>query len=966
MGSAYRVERELGGGGMSRVFVAEEISLGRKVVVKVLPPEMGAGLNAERFRREIQLAASLQHPHVVPLHAAGRTDELVWYTMPLIEGESLRARIARQGELPVAETVRILRDVADALAYAHAHNVVHRDIKPDNVLLSGRHAVVTDFGVAKALSDSTGESSLTSVGIALGTPSYMAPEQAAADPFVDHRADIYALGAMAYEMLTGKPPFGGSPQMVLAAHVTQAPEPVTSRRASVPPALATLVMKCLEKKAADRWQSASEVHQALELMATPSGGMTPTDAVPATKATAVQTKSPKLVGTIVATAILLSVAGALAVFQPWKMTEAEFALDPKVVAVLPFRIAGADASLHYLRQGMQDLLHAKLTGEGGPRAADVQSVVAAARDEGDESIDLSGEALQRVAKRLGTGLVIQGSIVGQPERFVMQAALLEMPSGRQIAQTSIEGTKDSIFAMVNGLAQRLLALSGGASEAQLEALTTTNFEAMRAYLDGQAFFRRGDYVKATNRLEEAVRADSTFALGLSALIEASGWSGSQTDMRRVRRLAWQHRDKLHAIDRQFFEIRVGSRYPDFTPEDVTVRDLEALVRALPESPLAWYYLGDHHFHYGGLSERPNSLAEASIAFDRALALDPNFVTPLDHRVRVAELLGDTAGFRLFAKRRLALSSEGTILREIEIFSAQWSGDLTERRRGQRVMIDSVSARQSHNMITWSMSVPWIVLVADSVLISPRWRTPSTEERLPLATLAIDVRSAQGRLGDLDATSEAIHAAAGAPPGAYDAVYAAWHALEGDLAGARRLLPRGTNAAPSFEHVIALTELGEFPAASAMLTQLRALSARDTVVDDAIGDRRHTLAVAEAYLATARGSSDAARLRLLADSLARGHGRDGELNSILLARAHLKGNDPQRALVAIGRVMRTLGDDNSALYSVRRLLEARLAVATGDRERARRAYEAYLRWRTNPDPVLIPQRDSARAELAGIR
>ena len=182
LGSAYAVQSELGGGGMSRVFVATETALGRKVVVKVLPPEMAAGVNVDRFRREIQLAASLQHPHIVPLHMAGSSGDLFYYTMPLVEGESLRARLAREAELPIADAVRILRDVVDALANAHAHGVVHRDIKPDNVLISGRHAVVTDFGVAKAISESTGQSSLTSAGLALGTPAYMAPEQAAGDP----------------------------------------------------------------------------------------------------------------------------------------------------------------------------------------------------------------------------------------------------------------------------------------------------------------------------------------------------------------------------------------------------------------------------------------------------------------------------------------------------------------------------------------------------------------------------------------------------------------------------------------------------------------------------------------------------------------------------------------------------------------------------------------------------------------
>ena len=234
LSDTYTLERELGGGGMSRVFVAEETALGRKVVVKVLPPEMAAGVSVERFRREIQLAASLQHPHIVPLHAAGASGDLLYFTMPLIDGESLRARVRGMASCPCTRAVRMLRDVADALAYAHGRGVVHRDIKPDNVLLSGQHALVTDFGVAKALESSTGEASLTSLGVALGTPAYMAPEQAAAEPHIDHRADIYAFGCLAYEVLTGRPPFAGmSAQQVLAAHITQ-PRPGHDAPAACP------------------------------------------------------------------------------------------------------------------------------------------------------------------------------------------------------------------------------------------------------------------------------------------------------------------------------------------------------------------------------------------------------------------------------------------------------------------------------------------------------------------------------------------------------------------------------------------------------------------------------------------------------------------------------------------------------------------------------------------------------------
>jgi serine/threonine-protein kinase len=240
--------------------------------VKVLAPELTGGVNIDRFKREIQLAARLQHPHIVPLLAAGDVDGLPYFTMPLVEGESLGARLLH-GELPVADTVAILRDVAKALEYAHSKGVVHRDIKPDNVLLSGGSATVTDFGVAKALSSATrGDSPLTGRGIALGTPSYMSPEQSAADPNADYRADIYSFGVMAYEMLAGRAPFAGrSMQQLLSAHATEAPLPIERVRPAVPLALATLVMCCLEKRPADRPQSARELLTALDAVVTPAG-----------------------------------------------------------------------------------------------------------------------------------------------------------------------------------------------------------------------------------------------------------------------------------------------------------------------------------------------------------------------------------------------------------------------------------------------------------------------------------------------------------------------------------------------------------------------------------------------------------------------------------------------------------------------------------------------------------------------
>ncbi|MGE5143258.1 MAG: serine/threonine-protein kinase, partial [Acidobacteriota bacterium] len=275
----YRLERKLGQGGMATVYLAQDLKHDRRVAIKVLRPEVAAALGAERFVREIRTIAVLQHPHILGLLDSGEVEGTAFYVMPFIDGESLRERLSREGELPVRDVVRMLAQVADALAYAHRHGVVHRDIKPDNVLLAERHAMVADFGVAKALTQAAISDRLTDTGMSVGTPIYMAPEQAAADPQADHRVDLYALGVLGYEMLTGSPPFQGmSAQQVLAAKVTQRPESVLLRRPAVPPGLGDVIMKCLEPRPADRYQSADEVLAQLETMQTPGGGTTATGA----------------------------------------------------------------------------------------------------------------------------------------------------------------------------------------------------------------------------------------------------------------------------------------------------------------------------------------------------------------------------------------------------------------------------------------------------------------------------------------------------------------------------------------------------------------------------------------------------------------------------------------------------------------------------------------------------------------
>ncbi len=244
----FEIEREIGQGGMAVVYLAHDLRHNRKVAVKVLRPELAAVVGGDRFLNEIQVTANLQHPHILPLFESGEADGFVYYVMPFVEGESLGDRLHREGPLPTGDVARLLSQVADALSYAHTHGVLHRDIKPDNVMVSGRHAMVMDFGVARAVTEATDQAGLTTAGMAIGTPAYMAPEQAAADPEIDHRADIYALGILGYELLTGTTPFGDrAPHQILAAHMTEAPEAVTNRRSDVPAVLADVVMRSLER-----------------------------------------------------------------------------------------------------------------------------------------------------------------------------------------------------------------------------------------------------------------------------------------------------------------------------------------------------------------------------------------------------------------------------------------------------------------------------------------------------------------------------------------------------------------------------------------------------------------------------------------------------------------------------------------------------------------------------------------------
>jgi serine/threonine-protein kinase len=513
----YTIERELGGGGMSRVFVANEISLNRSVVIKVIAPALVDGMSTERFAREVKLAARLQQANIVPVLAAGDAGGLPYYTMPFVRGESLRARMATGVPVSIAEAVHILRDVARALAYAHGEGVVHRDIKPENVLLSGGAAVVTDFGIAKAIDVSRTQDgdapgavniTLTQAGSSLGTPAYMAPEQATGDPNVDHRADIYAWGLIAWELVAGRHPFAGktSLQAAIAAQITEVPPTLASVRADVPPALSDLVQRCLEKDPARRPASASELLAALDQAVS-----TGTRALPEISARGARRPTRLVIGAV---AIAVIAATAWALKSHIAHSGSNGAID-KSLAVIPFTSASSDTGTAYLGAGIADEVANTLSQVPGLRLAGRSS-----------SARFAGKTFdaQAIGKALQVGAVLDGTVRRIGDQIRVSAELSNATTGQVIwndeyqrAANDVARVQDDISRAIAGQLQVTLA-----SAASGAAHGTADPVAYDLYLKGTYLYRRRgpDIAGAIAAFEQATARDSSFARAWAALSNA--------------------------------------------------------------------------------------------------------------------------------------------------------------------------------------------------------------------------------------------------------------------------------------------------------------------------------------------------------------------------------------------------------------------------------------------------------------
>ncbi|HEX5437204.1 MAG TPA: protein kinase [Gemmatimonadaceae bacterium] len=508
----YRLERELGVGGMATVYLAEDLKHHRQVAIKVLKPNLAAVLGAERFLREIQLTAGLQHPHILPLFDSGQAGDMLYYVMPYVDGESLRDKLARDGALPIGEAVQLLREVADALAKAHQSGIVHRDIKPGNILVSDGHAVVMDFGIAHAASGAAvagaTDATLTGLGMSLGTPAYMAPEQAAADPRVDARADIYAFGVVAYEVLSGQPPFtAGSAQQLIAAQMTTSPEPIARVRPAVPTALAALVMRCLAKQPADRPQSMAEVIAAMDGLSRDDAGRRPRRRLGAG---------------------ILALAGLVAVLLlVWRLLPTGRTADgaaawptvaPPHIAVLPFESLGGDSANAYLADGIATDLTAALARIPGLAVVPRSSAFA-----------LRGRTARDAAKLLGVSGIVEGTIGRANGRLRVTVALDDPAHEAVLWSASYDQDESSIFSLHDSIATGIAsALDVTLSPAIAKRLATPGTRSVAAH----DLVLRSTYIAERAHNEAAVRqaialanqaigVDSTYAAAWIAL--ATAW-----------------------------------------------------------------------------------------------------------------------------------------------------------------------------------------------------------------------------------------------------------------------------------------------------------------------------------------------------------------------------------------------------------------------------------------------------------
>jgi eukaryotic-like serine/threonine-protein kinase len=626
----YRLRHEIGRGGMATVYLADDLKHERRVAVKVLRPELATAVGPERFLREIGVTARLDHPHIVPLLDSGEADAHLYYVMPYVEGESLRDRLRRETQLPLEEALRITAEAADALSYAHGLGVVHRDVKPENILLSAGHARVVDFGIARAVTVAAGEG-LTRTGMSVGTPIYMSPEQASGEE-VDARSDVYALGAVAYEMLAGEPPYTGPTSASLLAKKLVEPVPsVRTVREAVPAGVDTALRRALARLPADRFGSCSEFAEALHRsdFATDAGATLPRRRL-----------------AYVGLGALALLAGLLLV-QPWQgargggpssagVPGGASALTPDRIAVFPFQVQ-AGPELDYLGEALMDLVSEAVDGLGELRRVDpfaLMSRVRAARSSEEPRRAVLVPTAREIAAHFGAGRFVLGSVTDLGADLRIAATLYEFGDPpTAVATASARGDPTQLPALVEELASTLVAdvpLGGGARLEQIATVRAESYEAFQAYLEGEGLLRRGEFGRAGLKFEEAVAADSTFALAWYRLGVAQGGWGARGDGATSMKRALDFSENLTPRDRRTVEAYVAFLSGEI---DRAEELAGSAVGSYPDHLEAWFVLAAVQLFYRWKTTVP--LEEFRQIVDRMLALDPDYPQAVSYAIGVA-------------------------------------------------------------------------------------------------------------------------------------------------------------------------------------------------------------------------------------------------------------------------------------------------------------------------------------------
>ena len=943
LGDGYRVERELPGGGMSRLFLATELSLGRAVVVKVLPPELAGEVSAARFQREILVAARLQHPHIIPILSAGADASLLYYIMPFVKGESLQERMTREGQLPADDAYRLLAQVADPLAYAHAQGVVHRDVKPSNIMITGEHAVLMDFGVAQAMAQATTDAAVPDSDHYVGTRQYMAPEQFVPSSDVDGRADVYALGVVIHEVLTGQFPQDVVSSVAPARPMSpRTPRTLTDLRAEIPRPLSDLVEKALAPEPETRLGSVLALREGLR-----AALVGPHIPLPRRRLGVLAL----LVG-VIAAAILLWRGGT----RP--------ALEDARVAVAPFDVMQGGLSLW--REGFVDVLSANLDGAGPLRAVPPSVVMRSWRGRSDVASAIG------LGKLTGARFVVLGRMFETGRDSVRVAAwLVDVVSGSRGEPIVVRDAAERMDRIADSLTLALLRVIGTGrpvNAVRHASMGSTSLPAIRAFLQGEQAFRRTEWDSALDAYARAISLDSNFALAQSHLGLTYAWQRYGMDS-----LAREHELRAGALNvglgpRDSLLIvadslrSVAYSYEGDPHYRAHVERLFATLRKATgryeQDAEAWYRLADAYFHFGigpGLSVPEPEILRT---FDRSISLDSTFAPAYIHPVELGFSIGDSARALRYARRYFALRS-GDVTAAGTLLAARLMTGASDERLTARQTIDTASsdllfhAYSAARRATDSRAAAIELLRAmerGGPALNPRLGDPGfARQRLALQlsyrgrfdeALELPEARKSGLLAEMALASRSVEPTARPvfaewlrtdprEPGGFGspllASAGAWWAQQRDTTSLREMLRRAKEAAPH------------------------------DVVDSRIA--AYSAAVSEAYLALARADTAAAlrRFAALPDSLC----EMCAMPRFVYARVLSSSGHPREAATILADRPGLLPSTLDVLWALER---ARVAERLGDRATARSSYAMVAAAWQDADDGVAPVVDEAKAAL----